>query len=286
MGADEVPGMPRRTLAVLCACAIGVMALAGCGEEDPQENVSETETLGPASAEGDIEVSSATLRSEEGFSTLVSTQITTRGDKDTLVASQIELLGSGEPSFRLKVDGETERDAKVEVTSEQGARTALLSCACEMATGEHVVLIEAAAKGSTAKVGPRSLVVFPEVQLDDVGSSPVSASVLETGGAAVESEGVTLAETPAGDGSGPLIVLASVATPRAGTGSENVRLEVLIGGDDADELAKTSIPSGKLVAYLDQNGAGKEVELRGYTTAGRTAVGISSIITCDCGLAR
>ena len=278
--------MRGRMLAVVCAGAIGAMALAGCGEEDQQENVSETETLGPASAEGDIEVSSATLRSEQGFSTLVSTQITTRGDKDTLVASQIELLGSGEPSFRLKVDGETERDAKLEVTSEQGARTALLSCACKMSTGEHVILVEAAAKGSTAKVGARSLLVFPEVQLDDVGSSPVSASDLETGGADVESEGVTLAETPAGDGSGPVIVLASVVTPRTGTGSENVRLEVLIGGDDADELAKTSIPSGKLVAYLDQNGAGKEVELRGYTTAGRTAVGVSSIITCDCGLAR
>ena len=74
--------------------------------------------------------------------------------------------------------------------------------------------------------------------------------------------------------------------PRTGTGSENVRLEVEIGGDVTDELAKTTIPTGKLVAYLDEDGAGEDVTLRGYTTAGRTAVGVASLITCDCGISR
>jgi hypothetical protein len=289
MGAEEVPASSRRRAPVVAACAvIAVLALNGCGDDSEEETTPSNTELGPASAEGDIELSRATLRAENGYSTLVSTQITTRGDKDTLIAGQVALSdGSAEPALRLKVDGEKEPDATVDVTSDGGDRTALVSCACELPTGEHIVLIEGAAKGATGKVGARTLVVFPEVKLDDAGAAPVSGSALVTDETAVIPEGATLAETSSsGSGGGPLIVLASVAVPRTGTGSEDVRLEVLAGGDTSDELARTSIPSGKLVAYLDSEGAGDEVTLRGYTTAGRASIGVASLITCDCGLAR
>ncbi len=102
---------------LLGACVlISLGVFAGCGEEDPQANVSETETLGPSSTEGDFEQSRATLRSSDGYTTLISTQITTRGDEDALVASQVALIGSSKPSLRLKIDGKVARDAEVSTT--------------------------------------------------------------------------------------------------------------------------------------------------------------------------
>lgn len=283
MGAEEVRSPARRLAVVIAACLL--VALAGCGEEDPQANVSEAETRGPSSAEGDIVPTPATLRSGEGYTTLVSTQITTRGAEDTLVAGQAALRGGTRPELRLKVDGKVERDAVVETTGSGDARSAVVSCACELPTGEHTIVLEGTASSGTATVGARTLLVFPEVGLDG-GTTPVAESALVSELATVDAEGTTLAETPASDGSGPAIVIASIRGPHSGPGNDNVRLAVSIGGDVANELAVTTIPSGKIVAYLDENGAGEEVVARGYTTAGEVPVQIASIIVCDCGLRR
>lgn len=285
MGAEEVPTRPRRALPALATMLVALGVLAGCGEEDPQANVSGTETLGPASAEGDIEKSPAQILPGDGFTTLVSTQISTRGTPDTLVAGQVELLGS-EPKLRLKVDGKTEPKAQVQVSQQGGSRVALVSCACDFQTGEHNVVIEAASDGAETTVGPRTLVVFPEVNLEDVGPQPISQSAMDTSEKPVTAEGETLVSTPAGGGSGPALVLVSVSSPRSETGADNVRLAVTIGTDQADELARTTIPSGKIDAYLDENGAGDEVSVSGYTTSGETRVGVASIIVCNCGLER
>jgi hypothetical protein len=278
----------RRPAIVFACAALALFGIAGCGEEETTSNVSETETLGPASAEGDIEPSAATLRAEDGFSTLVSTQITTRGNVDTLVAGQIELEGSAQPRFRFKIDGKVAKGTHVEVSEDEGNRVAVVSCACQLKTGDHDVVLEGAAKSSTERVGAKTLVVFDDVGLDEPGSQPISGSDLVTDQTQVISEGADLAKTSThGDGGpGPLLVIALAASPRTGTGSENVRLEVEIGGEVSDELAKTTIPTGKLVAYLDGDGAGEDVTLRGYTTAGRTEVGVASLLTCNCGISR
>ncbi len=287
MGA-EVPA--RRARAVIAACVVlAMLGVAGCGQDDDEQtNVSETATLGPQSAEGDIESSPATLRAEDGYSTLVTTQITTRGNEDTLVAGQVELTGSAQPEFRLKVDEKVAKGVQVDVSESDGNRVAVVSCACKFKTGTTTSSSRPRRRARPRTVGARTLVVFAEVELDDSGASPVSGSTLVTDKTQVESEGVTLAETSTegGDGGGPLLVIASIASPKTGTGSENVRSEVRIGGEITDEVAKTTIPTGKLVAYLDNDGAGEDVELRGYTTSGRTAVGVSSIIACNCGIAR
>jgi hypothetical protein len=286
MGAGEVPAVSRRSApALLAVAALALGALAGCGEEEPQANVSATETLGPASAEGDIEKSKAQLLPEDGFSTLVSTQISTRGEPDTLVAGQVELLGA-EPELRLKVDGERERRAQVTVSEQDGSRVALVSCACNFPTGEHTVVIEGAADGAQTSVGPRTLVVFPEVDLKETGPQPVSQSALDTADKPVTAEGETLVSTQPTGGDGAAIVLVSVSSPRSLTGADNVRLAVTIGEDQADELARTTLPGGKIAAYLDPNGAGEPVEVRGYTTSGQTPVGVASIIVCNCGVER
>ncbi len=147
-------------------------------------------------------------------------------------------------------------------------------------------MLEGTATSGTAEVGGRTLLVFDQVKFDDTGSSGISQSDLVTESTTVDAEGATLAQTPAGDGSGPALVFVSIAAPRSRTGADDVRLSVTIGGDAADELARTRIPSGKLSAYLDPNGAGKEVEVRGYTTAGETQVGATSIVVCNCDVGR
>jgi hypothetical protein len=245
----------------------------------------DTETLGPASAEGDVEKTRAQLLPEDGFSTLASTQVTTRGEPDALIAAQVELLGS-EPSLHLKVDGKKESRTQVTVSEQGGSRVALVSCACQLPTGEHTIDLAASARGSETSVGPRSLAVFPEVKLDDAGPQPVAQNAFATDTKRVTAEGETLAATSGGGGDGPAIVLVSISSPRSQTGADNVRLATTIGGDEADDLARTTFPGGKIDAYLDENGAGEPVEVRGYTTAGETAVSVASIIVCNCEMER
>jgi hypothetical protein len=286
VGAGEVSPQARRPVAALLACALLALGvLAGCGEEDPQANVSEAETLGPTSAEGDIEQSPAGLRAGEGYSTLVSTQATTRGNEEALVAAQVA-LPSSEPKLRLKVDGEVASEAEVTTTGSGSDRTAVVSCKCKLPTGEHTIALEGAANGGDVSVGARTLVVFDEVSFKGTSGPAVADSDLVTDDATVDAEGTELASTPAGDGSGPALVIASIAAPRSRTGADNVRLSVEIGGDVANELAKTTIPSGKLSAYLDDNGAGEAVTVKGFTTSGQVDVGAASVIVCNCDVAR
>lgn len=292
MGAEEVPGV-RRPIAVglvalLCAAAL---ASAGCGENSSGETPEPGQLLGPAAPEGDIDPSSARLSAGDGFTTLVTSQITTRGDRDALIAGQVELPGAPETArFRLLTDGEPERDAQVSTVRDGGETTAVVSCACKLPTGEHEVALEGTAESGTARVGARSLMVFPEVQLGETSGLALSASALETDPVPVSAEGATLAQArPSGDqGDDSLIVLVAIRGPRAGVGSENVRVETLVGDDPAEELVVTTIPSGKLVAYLDSDGAdvGDAITVRGYVPSGRTVVGVSSLIACSCGLSR
>lgn len=286
MGTEEASPVSRRRMSAIAACAVfALLAFGGCGDEDTA--IDENATLGPVSPEGDIEASRATLHPEDGYTTLASAQIETRGDKDTLVVAQVEVEGSTDPDLRLKVDGKAEKNARVETLEQEGGRVALVSCACEFETGEHAVVLEGGAGATTAQVGARTLVVFPEVDLDDTGGDPVNGNSLVTEPVAVDPEGATLAKTPTTDpGGGTLIVIGSTAAPRSGVGSESVRTEVLVGGETTGEIARTTIPGGRLVAYLDDDGAGKEVEMRGFTTDGTTPVGVSSLIACACGLAR
>jgi hypothetical protein len=289
VGAEEVrrPGTRRLAGAIgACALVLSLGVLAGCGEEDPQANVSDTETLGPASTEGDIEQSPAELRESDGYSTLVSTQVTTRGKDDALVAAQVALPQGTTPELRLKVDGKVDRDAEVSTAGKGDGRFALVSCACKLSTGEHTVVLEGTASSGETRVGARTLFVFDEVSFDDTGGPAVAQSALVTDDTDVDAEGATLAQTPAGDGSGPSMAIAAIAAPRSRTGMDNVRLAVEIGGDVANELAKTTIPSGKLSAYLDNNGAGEPVVVRGYTTNGQVTVGTASLIVCNCDIQR
>jgi hypothetical protein len=282
----------RRPLAVglLVALCAAALAAAGCGEDSAGETP-EVALLGPAAPEGDLDPSSARLSAADGFTTLVSSQITTRGNKDALIVGQIELPGAPETSrFRLLVDGEPEGDAQVSTVRDGGDTTAVLSCACELPTGEHEVVLEGTADVGTARVGSRSLLIFPEVRLDETSGPAVSASVLETDPVSVTAEGVTLAQArPSGDGGDePLVILAAVRAPRSDVGAENIRVEALVGDDPAEELVVTNIPSGKLVAYLDSDGAevGDAITLRGYVTSGRTDVGVTALVACRCGLSR
>jgi len=286
VGAGEVRPQARRPIAGLLACALLALAVfAGCGEEDPQENVSETETLGPTSTEGDIEQSPAELRSGEGFTTLVSTQATTRGSDEALIASQVA-LPAGEPKLRLKVDGKVENETELTTTGSSSSRVAVLSCKCKLPTGEHTIVLEGASSGGDVRVGARTLVFFDEVSFEGTSGPPIADSDFVTDDATVDAEGTSLAETPAGDGSGPALVIASIAAPRARTGADDVRLVVEIGGDVANELARTTIPSGKLSAYLDDNGAGAAVTVRGFTTSGQIDVGVASVLVCNCDVGR
>lgn len=289
MGAEEVPGVQPRAAwsAVLLVAAL--LALGGCGEDSEGTEPSPGELLGPTAPQGDIDPSPATLRAEDGYTTLVTSQVTTRGAPDALIVGQIELTGAGQPQFRLMVDGERERDAEVNTVSNGGKETAVVSCACKFPTGEHVVVLEGTSDG-TARVGARSLIVFPEPKLDETNGLPLSASVFETDAVQVTAEGATLAQVrpSSDDGDGPLVIFAAMRAPRAGVGAENVRLEVLVGDEGAEELASTTIPSGKIVAYLDSDGAdvGDPVTLRGYVTSGTATVAVSSIAVCPCGLDR
>ena len=286
MGAREARAQARRPIAAVAACAlIALGALSGCGEEDPQANVSETETLGPSSAEGDVEQSPAELRAGEGFSTLANTQATTRGAEEALVAAQVA-MPSGEAKLRLNIDGEVERDAEITDSGSGSDSVAVLSCKCKLPTGEHTIVLEGASSGGDVRVGARTLFVFDEVSFEGTSGPAVAQSALVTDDATVDAEGTSLAETPAGEGSGPALVIASIAAPRSRTGADNVRLSVEVGGDVANELAKTTIPSGKLSAYLDDNGAGEAVTVRGYTTSGEVDIGAASIVVCNCDVAR
>ena len=144
-----------------------------------------------------------------------------------------------------------------------------MSCACKLPTGDHVVVLEGAVDSGTTRVGARTLFVFDEVSFKGTSGSVIAQSALVTDEATVDAEGTSLAETPAGDGSGPAFVIAAVASPRAQTGAGDVRPSVEIGGDVANELAKTTIPSGKLSAYLDDNGAGEAGDGAGLHDLGR-----------------
>jgi hypothetical protein len=281
------PRLAVGLIMLLCAAALAV----GCGEESEGETPSPGPLLGPAEPEGDIDPSSARLRAGEGFSTLVTSQITTRGDRDALIVGQAELPGAPEAArFRLLVDGEPERDAQVSTVRDGGNNTAVISCACKLPTGEHEVVFEGTAQSGTARVGARSLLLFPEVQLDDAQGLGLSATALETDPVAVTAEGATLAQTrPSAEAEdGPLLVVAAIRAPRSEVGAENVRIETLVGEEPAEELVVTEIPSGKLVAYYDSDGAsvGDPITLRGYVTSGRTLVGVSSLAVCPCGLSR
>ena len=292
MGVKEVPAVRRPIVVGLFVLLLAAaLAAAGCGEDSSGETSSSNQLLGPAAPEGDIDPTSARLSSAEGFSTLVTSQITTRGDKDALIVGQVELPGAPETSrFRLLVDGEPERDAEVSTVREGGDITAVVSCACKLPTGEHEVVLEGTADSGTARVGARSLLIFPEVQLDEASGPVLSASALETDPVTVTAEGATLTQArPSSDsGDEPLVILTAVRAPRSDVGAENVRVETLVGDDPADELVVTNIPSGKLVAYLDSDGAevGDTITVRGYVTSGRTVVGVSSFVACPCGLSR
>jgi hypothetical protein len=292
MGAEEVPTVrqpPALWLIVpLCAAAL---AAAGCGEDSSGETPSPGPLLGPSAPEGDIVPSSARLSSADGFTTLVTSQITTRGDRDALIVGQVELPGAPQTSrFRLLVDGEPERDAQVSTVRDGGDTTAVVSCACSLPTGEHEVVLEGTAAAGTARVGARSLLIFPEVQLDETSGPALAASALETDPVAVTAEGATLAQArPTGDGGDEaLIVLAAVRGQRDAISSGSVRIEALVGDEPAEELTATNIPSGRLVAWLDSDGAdvGDAITLRGFVTAGRTEVAVSSLVACRCGLSR
>ena len=287
MGAEEVRRPGTRLAGAVAACAaIALVALAGCGEEDPQANVSDTETRGPSSAEGDIVRTQATLRASDGFTTLATTQVTTRGNDDALVVAQVALPSSTRPELRLKIDGKKEGGAEVTTTGSGSSRAALVSCACKLPTGEHEIVLEGTTADGTAKVGARTLFAFDEVAFDETGGPAVAEAELVTEPATVDAEGTTLAQTSAGDGTGPAFVIAGIAAPRSRTGADNVRLAVEIGGEVSNELAKTTIPSGKLTAYLDDDGAGEPVVVRGYTTAGQTNVAVASIVVCNCAVQR
>jgi hypothetical protein len=264
---------------------LALAVLAGCGEEDPQENVSDTETLGPTATEGDIEQSPAVLRPSDGYTTLVSTQATTRGDEAALVAAQVAVPAS-EPQLRLKIDGEVEKDAEVTTTGSGSSRVAVVSCKCKVPTGEHVIVLEGTSSGGEVRVGGRTLVFFDEVSFEGTGGPAIAESTFVSEDTTVDAEGASLAEIPAGDGSGPALVITTIAAPRSQTGADNVRASVQIGGDVANEVARTQIPSGKLSAYLDDNGAGEPVTVRGYTTAGEVQVGAASILVCNCDVSR
>jgi hypothetical protein len=281
------PRLAAGLIVLLCAGALA----AGCGEESEGETPSGGPLLGPSEPEGDIDPSSARLHSGEGFTTLVTSQVTTRGDRDALMVGQVELPGAPEAArFRLVVDGEPERDAEVSTVQAGGETTAVVSCACQIPTGEHEIVLEGTAQSGTARVGARSLLVFPEVQLDEAQGTPLSATALETDPVQVTAEGATLAQSQpmTEDEEGPLIILAAVRAPRAGAGAENVRIEALVGEEAAEDLVVTTIPSGELVAYLDSDGAdvGDRVTLRGYLSSGQTAIGVASIAVCPCGLSR
>ncbi len=284
--------MPRPlALGVLALLCVGALVSAGCGEESSGETPSPGPLLGPAAPEGDIVPSSARLSAADGFTTLATSQITTRGDKDALIVGQVELPGAPETAqFRLLVDGEPERDAEVSTVRDGGDTTAVVSCACSLATGEHEVVLEGTANAGTARVGARSLLIFPEVQLDDTSGPALSASALETDPVAVTAEGATLAQArPSGDGGDdPLIILAAVRGSQQSVSAGNVRIEALVGDEPAEQLVVTNIPSGKLTAYLDSDGAevGDAITLRGFVTAGRTEVGVSTLVACACGLSR
>lgn len=275
---------PRAAWSVVLLVA-ALLALSGCGEDSEGVAPSAEELLGPAAPQGDIDPSPATLRAEDGFTTLATSQVTTRGAPDALIVGQIALTGVGSPQFRLLVDGEPERNAEVNTVSDGGAQTAVVSCACKLPTGEHEIVLEGTSDGS-ARVGARTLIVFPEPKLDEADGLPLSGTALETEPVQVTAEGATLvqARPSSDDGDGPLIIFAAVRAPRSGVGSESIRLEALVGDEAAEEVAATTIPSGRITAFLDNDGAdvGEPVTLRGYVTSGNSTIAVAALALCPC----
>ena len=89
-------------------------------------------------------------------------------------------LPGSEPKLRVKIDGKVENDAEVTTTGSGDSSTAVVSCACKLPTGEHVVALEGAVDSGTTRVGARTLYVFDEVSFKGTSGSAVAASDLVT----------------------------------------------------------------------------------------------------------
>lgn len=286
---EEVPAESRRpaVATAIALLALTMLALAGCGNDSADGNSDPQASAGPLEPAGDIVTTPATLRAEAGLTTLGVAQIRARGPSDALILAQTELDDTGEaPRFRLLVDGEPERNTEVTVVRNGATRTAVVSCACELSPGDHDVVFEGTAESGTTRVGARSLAVFAGVDLEDANSAPIIGSELATGEAAVRSEGTSLASTRPRQTDGPMVIVAGIRSPLGQTAAGAVRLEVVVGDEQAQELAVTTIPSGKLVAYLDPDGAevGEEVTLQGYVSSGRGIVSVATLAVCACGI--
>ena len=261
---------------------LAVLALTGCGDED---DTPRAKTLGPASASGDIDQSPQILHRGNRFTTLISTQVHKRGDGRTFVAGQVELPPGTKPRFRLTVDGKVDKRSRIDVRDNGGGRLAVASCACTLDTGEHTIRLEGEARRGSARVGARTLIAFPGISAAAPGV--LGASVLRDKKTSVSPDGATLARaTGEGPRGGPAIVLISIRSPQGRMGATDVRVEAEVGGEIAPEIASTTLPSGKVVAFFDEDGTGEPVNALGFTAAGQASVSTASILVCECALSR
>jgi hypothetical protein len=255
---------------------------SGCGGTSEAKPIVE---VGPTPPSGTLIETSTKLNSGGGFSNIASAENRTKGTGEALIVGVVA-IDRGSPEFQLKVDGR-QVPSKTEVFSGGGGSVAAISASRELPLGDSEVSLDARSQGKS-QLGVRSLMVFTPAAADDIQPGhlvdSVSASQQHTG---IDPTGSGIAALKLRSSVDQVLLLTVYRSPDEGSSSpEAIRTEALLNGTAMNEIGSATMPDGKLAAYyLDQPaGAGDEIDLLGFTVAGRADVHAATLAVCPCGL--
>jgi hypothetical protein len=156
-----------------------------------------------------------------------------------------------------------------------------------MPIGDSEATLDARSQGNS-QLGARSLMIFTPAATDDIAAGnlvdSVSAQEQHIG---IVPNGAGIASLKLRSNVDQVLLLAAYRSPDEGSASpEVIRTEALLNGDAMNEVGDATMPNGKLaVYYLDQSAnAGDEIDLVGFTVAGRADVHAATLAVCACGL--
>jgi hypothetical protein len=284
----------------LIACA-GTIALAACGDDEPEPPGSTPGAIEPI---GELAGPSVPIDDQGGFDNILALTVESAGDTPTLIAGQVTVgrRGNGaaraDAEVRIAVDGKEERDAEARtVTGPEGDESLVIACDCELDPGEHEVVLQGRSLAGSTPVLARSLIALDGITYatEPTGTGgplppAINGAVLETDSVLVTGAPSSLARlrlAPGAAGSEELLILAQVGSTKSSVEPADVNLGVSVDGEQATRVVSAAAASTKFdVLRLDGGAApGGSIELLGNIIGGGNAeFNLRSVVTCPCSI--
>lgn len=271
----------RGSRSVVGAAALSLAATAlfasGCGGSDEPDAALENS---PAPPTGTLIETKATIRGGEPYTNLASAQNRQRGTGEALIVAVVA-VEKGSPQLRLTVDGNPIRS-----TTQSFRSVETVAASEQLPIGDVEVALEGRSS-SDSSVKTRSLVVFTPAAADKLdGGDLVNAASIEQGLAGIVPTGSGMGSVQLASDADQLLLMAAYRSPDESSSSpEALRTEALLNGEAIDEIATATMPQGKLAIYYsgDPASAGDEIDLVGFTVAGRASIHAATLAVCPCG---